>query len=342
MKMKNKFLLVCVVLGFFGAAMLFAEGSRENSNKYPVRPINVIVHSSAGGGSDIWARKVSALMEKELGVKMIVSNKGGGNGGIAANYVWNQAHDGYTLLGASETAMTYVVIGAFDKNALSWDWLISGGSPGVIVVLNSSPFKTFQDLVTTAKAKPDTVKVGNSGIGKLWHLKVDMICKYADVPLKHSPYNGSAPAIVALLSKEVDAVSCSAGEAAQYIESGEVRPLVMTENHSFTFKKAGVVPAVTGLFPELSQYLPMSQFLCLVYPNDVPQDVKSTLENAFKKIMDSKDMKDFITEQLSATYGLSGSQSRDMAAAMERNFSWFTYDLGLAKADPLKAGITRP
>ena len=339
--MKNKLLLMCVMLAFIGSVSLFAAGAQANT-KFPARPINVSVHSGAGGGSDVWARKVSALMEQELGVKFIVTNREGGNGGVAANYVWNQPHDGYNIIGGSETAMTYVVNGAFDKNALTWDWLISGGSPGVIIVLNGSPYKTFQEMVSAAKANPDTVKVGNSGIGKTWHLKVDMINKFADIPFKHSPYNSSGAAMVALLSKEVDAVSCAAGEAVQYIQSGDARPLVMTEKEAFSFPKAGSVPAVTDTFPQLARYLPMNQFLSLMYPHDVPQEVKTVLEGAFKKIMVSKEMKDFIDEQLSVTYGLSGQPARDMAAAMERNFSWFTFDLGLAKVEPTAAGIARP
>ena len=337
-----KKLLLCLAILMAAAIALSAEGARESGEKFPTKPINVVVHSAAGGGSDVWARKVSALMEKELGVKMIVSNKPGGNGGLAANFVWNAPHDGYTVLGGSESAMTYVVNGAFDKNASVWDWLISGGSPGVIAVLKDSPFKTFDDLVAAARAKPDTVAVSNAGIGKLWHLKVDMMKKYSNVPIKHSPYTGSAPAIVALLSKEVDAVSCSAGEIAQYIESGDVRALVMTENVPFEFKKGGRVPAVTEKFPELGKYLPMSQFLCLSYPGDVPQSAKAAFEKAFDAVMRSKEMKDFIGEQLAVEYNKKGEAGRSMAVDMERKFSWFTQDLGLAKVEPSKAGIARP
>lgn len=337
-----KKILVCAAICMAAGLFVWAEGAKESGEKFPSKPINVVVHSAAGGGSDVWARKVSALMEKEMGVKFVVSNKPGGNGGLAANFVWNQPHDGYTVLGASESAMTYVVNGAFDKNASVWDWLISGGSPGVVAVLKDSPYNTFDDLVAAARAKPETVSISNAGIGKLWHLKIDMIKKYSNVPFKHSPYTGSAPAIVALLSKEVDAVSCSAGEIAPYIESGDARALVMTENEPFEFKKGEKIPAVTEKFPELGKYLPMSQFLTLMYPSDVPQNAKAAFEKAFAAIMKSKDMKDFIREQRAVEYNKMGEAGRTMAVEMEKKFSWFTVDLGLAKVDPAKAGIARP
>jgi len=160
LKLMVSFLLLLVLLF---STPVFAE--------YPTKSISVIIHSSAGGGSDMWARKVSGIMEKNLGVKMVCTNKPGGKGGIGANFVWNSRHDGYTILGASETSMTYGVNGACEKTAKFWNFYISAGSPGVIAVLKDSPFETFEDLTKAAKDKPDTIKVSNAGIGKLWHLK---------------------------------------------------------------------------------------------------------------------------------------------------------------------------
>jgi tripartite-type tricarboxylate transporter receptor subunit TctC len=330
-------------VNIFIALMCFAGiVSSANAAEYPTKSINVIVHSAAGGGSDVWARKVAALMEKDLGKKMVVSNKPGGNGGIGANFVWNSKHDGYTILGASESSMTYGVNGACEKTAKYWNYYISAGSPGVIAVLKDSPFKTFEDLVKAAKAKPDMVKVSNAGIGKLWHLKTEMFRKYSNVPIKHSPYKGSAPAIVALLSQEVDAVSCSAGEAGSYIESGKMRPLVMTENQPFTFAGYGEVPAITQYMPELNKYLPMSQFLCLMVPKDIDQAILDRLGRAFEYAMKTPDMADFIKMQNATRYGIGGESANIMAVQMEKVFSWFANDLGIAKVKPIDLGIEKP
>lgn len=316
--------------------------SSINAADFPSKNLKVIVHSSAGGGSDVWARKVSALMEPDLDKKMIVSNKPGGKGGVGANFVWNAKHDGYTVLGASESSMTYGVNGAIDKTAKYWNFFISAGSPGVIAVLKDSPFKTFEDLIKAARANPDTVKVSNAGIGKLWHLKSEMFRKYGDVPIKHSPYKGSAPAIVALLSKEVDAVSCSAGEAGSYIESGQMRPLVMTENVPFTFAGASETPAITDFLPELNKYLPMSQFLTLMIPKDTDPAIVARLGKAFEAAMASEDMAEFIKMQNATKYNLWGEKANQMAVDMEKKFSWFAYDLGITKVNPADLGIEKP
>lgn len=310
--------------------------------EYPTRSISVVIHSAAGGGSDVWARKVSAIMEKDLGVKMICMNKPGGLGGIAANFVWNSKHDGYTILGASETAMNYGVNGVCEKTARFWNFYIPGGSPGVIAVLSGSPFKNFEELVKAAKANPDNVKVSNAGIGKLWHLKSEMFKKYGDVPIKHSPYTGSAPAIVALLSKEVDAVSCSAGEVGSYIESGKMRPLVMTEKDPFTFPGFGEVPPITKFFPQLEKYLPMSQFLCLMVPKDTPKEILDRLGAAFEYAMKTQEMAEFMRQQLAVRYGIWGESANKLAIDMEKRFSWFGEELGINKVHPEKLGIEKP
>lgn len=330
--------VICIIF----ALILIFPFSVLSSEKYPTKSINVVIHSSAGGGSDIWARKVSALMEKDLGQKMICMNKAGGLGGIAANFVWNSKHDGYTILGASETAMTYCVNGAFDKTAKVWNFYISGGSPGVIAVLNDSPFKTFEDLVKAAKANPDNVKVSNAGIGKLWHLKSEMFRKYANIPIKHSPYNGSAPAIVALLSKEVDAVSCSAGEVGSYIESGKMRPLVMTEKEPFNFPGFGETPAITKFSPQLNKYLPMSQMLFLMIPKDTPKDILDRLGVAFEYAMKDPEMATFIKMENAVRIGLWGGPANELGIDMEKKFSWFAQELGIANVHPEKLGIEKP
>jgi tripartite-type tricarboxylate transporter receptor subunit TctC len=107
--------------------------------------------------------------------------------------------------------MILYVNGASDRTTRNWDFMLSGGSPGVIAVLAGSEFDTFEKFIQhNDMSKP--ISISNSGVGKLWHLKSVLIDNFSNVPIRHISYNGSNPAIVALLSREVDAVSCSAGE----------------------------------------------------------------------------------------------------------------------------------
>lgn len=337
-KLITIFLLSMLILG-----VVIAEGAKESEESYPSRSINVIVHSSAGGGSDTWARKVSALMEEQLGVELIVSNQPGANGTIAANAAWKAKHDGYTLVGASESSMTYAVSGGFDQGARAWHYFWSAGSPGVIVTAADSGFTDFKQVIEAARANPGDVAVAVSGIGKLWHLKAEMVDKYGEVPLKDSPYKGSAPAITALLSGEVELLSCSAGEAASYIASGEMVPLVITEDYGYTFEGyPEEVPAITEFFPEMQKYLPMSQGLCLLAPKDIPEDAFQTLGAAFDKVMETPEMEEFIKQQNAVKIGMWGPEADKRAVEMEARFSWFAQDLGVAQVSPDSVGIPRP
>ena len=321
--------------------LLFVDWKQTNRSEfYPDHPINVIVHSSPGGGADLWARKISALMEQKLGKKMIVSNLAGGKGGVAANMVWNSPHDGYTILGGSETSLLYYVNNVFDKTAKDWDFLISGGSPGVIASLAGSGIDTFEDLIARdPEGKP--LAISNSGKGKLWHLKAVLIEEFSRIPVIHTSYNGSNPAVVALLSGEVDAISCSAGEISAYVESGDVIPLVMTESYSFDLPGFGEVPAVTDFYPEMEEFLPMAQLLFLLIPGDLPENVKEKLFTAFGSAVQSDDMKDFIESQNASLTGLYGEAAKQMAMEMESKLSWFTFEHNITTKNPADGGIEK-
>ena len=334
------FLKTTLLTGAAAAAAL-ALASGPAAAEYPCKTMRVVVASSAGGGTDSYARAFGALAEKDLGAKIIVTNMPGAAGTKGGNSVWQGPHDGCTVLGMSETTMTYGVNGALTTTK-DWHYHIFGGSPGVIAVKGDSPFKTFDDLMAAAKAKPEGVKIANSGIGKLWHLKVVMIEKEGGVTFKHVGFNGSKPAMTSLLTGEVDAVSASTGEIAPYVESGKMRPLVITETEGFAFKGGSEIPPVTKSIPAVAKHLPMGQFLAYLFPRDVPQAALDAFRPVFDKVMASAEFKKFIDSQGAKIYGVYGAKADAMVKGMEQRFSWFAQDMGTAKVNPESLGIARP
>ncbi|MGQ9777355.1 MAG: hypothetical protein ACUVQ9_09100 [Thermodesulfobacteriota bacterium] len=117
------------------------------SAEWPERPITNVVFSSPGGGTDTINRALAAAMEKFIGKPIKVVNMTGGGGGIAADYVWKQPHDGYYWLGASETLLSMCVMGAHFTTTKDWEYFVCMGAPGPISVKADSPFKTFEDLL---------------------------------------------------------------------------------------------------------------------------------------------------------------------------------------------------
>ncbi|MEA5033707.1 MAG: tripartite tricarboxylate transporter substrate binding protein [Sphaerochaeta sp.] len=335
-------ILMVLVLVLVSTTMVFAAGAGETAS-YPNKDINVYIFSSQGGGTDAWCRFLAPLMEEDLGVKIISTNMPGANGGTAAQKVWTSAHDGYTVLGASETSMFF---GANNVAPTSdnWHFFIAAGSGGIIAVPTGSPYKTIQDLVAAAKANPKSVTIANSGQGKGWHTKAVTLEKAANVEFKHVPYNGSGPAITAMLSGETAAVSCSTGEISEYIRAGIVRPLVITEAQGETFAGwEGEVPAAAKLYPQGAfAFANMFQWLGFMLPKDTPTEAVERFSAAFKKAMANPKTAEFAKTQSARIFGLTGNDANTLAKNMEAVTWWMAQDLGIAKMSPESAGIPRP
>lgn len=337
-----KKLIVVLLAVFMVCGVAFAQAAGEAAQDWPTRDINCYIHSNQGGGTDAWVRFLAPMLEEELGAKIVCSNLAGAKGGQAATKVYTSAHDGYSLLGTSETSMFY---GSNDvgPTADKWHFFIAAGSAGIIVTKADSPYKTIQDLVAAAKANPGQIKIGNSGVGKGWHCKAILFEQGAGVEFKHVPYSGSGPALTALLSGEVDAVSCSTGEVAEYVRGGMVTPLVITENRSEKMEGFGEVPSAVALYPDTAFGLSnLFQFLGFALPDDTPAYILDKFGKAFDKIMKDPRTVKFAEDQIATIYALQGKAADELTENMQKVCWWLAQDLGLAVVSPEKAGIPRP
>ncbi len=315
--------------------------TQKQKTGFPSKNVYVYIFSSQGGGSDRWARHLSALMEKELKTHFVCNNLPGANGGSGAMRVWNSPRDGYSLLGGSETALFFGV-NDVAPTAENWEFFVAAGSPGVIAVHKDSPYSDFASFMQAAQENPRQVKVANSGNGKLWHIKAAQLEKGADVKFQHIPYNGSAPAIIALLSKEVDAVSCSASEILEYVRSGLVRPLAMTEVEPMSFEGFGRVPSVTEFYPDIrEEFENLYQWLGFLIPSDVPSDALAIYQSAFINAMNHPKTLEMIETYKLRKMALYGQEAKTRMIEMQRVASWMSNDLGLAKKHPHELNITR-
>jgi tripartite-type tricarboxylate transporter receptor subunit TctC len=337
-----KKILFTLAIALLAGTLLFAAGAGE-AKEYPSKDINVYIFSSQGGGTDVWCRFLSTLMEEDLGVKIINTNMPGANGGTAAQKVWTSPHDGYTVLGASETSMFF---GANDvaPTSKNWNFFMMASSGGIIAVPTASPIKNIDDLVNAAKKDPKNFTISNSGHGKLWHTKALTLEKAAGVQFKHVPYNGSGPAITAMLTGETMAVSCSTGEISEYIRAGIVRPIIITEAHGETLEGwDGEIPSAVKVFPNATfEFTNMFQWLGFMLPKDTPTEVVSRFEQAFKKAMANPKTAEFAKTQSARLLGLYGEDANNLAKNMEAVSWWMAEDLGIAKVSPQSAGIQRP
>ncbi len=311
------------------------------AQKFPTKPVEINVWASPGGATDMVNRLVAKAMEKDLGEAVVVSNRTGGGGAVAMNYVWSRPHDGHNLLGSSEQMQIAAVMGFHTTKTKDWRWYMVAGAPGVLAVRADSPYKTLDDLVAAARARPGKVNITHCAIGCVWHAKALGLGTATQTKLNSVPYPGSGPAMVALLSGDGDAVLSSLPEQTEYIKAGKLRPLAMVETTSFDFPGVGRIPAVGEKYPDIVK-MPARTWLGFAVPADTPRETIAKIDSAFAKAM--KDP--VLLERLEATnhtvIGAYGDESMKLLSSIERAVGWALFDLGAAKISPDTLGIPRP
>lgn len=225
MQRKHFTLLALAALGAtaFGGALA--------QSGYPVKPVTMVVPTAAGGTTDLSARMLAQALGPVLGQTVVVDNKGGGNGNIAAAAVKRAEPDGYTLL---MQYSGYHVISPHITKQKQWEQgdfqpvanVIS--APQIIVVRADLPVKTLPELITYAKANPGKLNYASSGNGSLQHVTGAMLEQQGAIKMVHVPYKGTGPALQDLLGGQVDLTFGTAPPFMPHIASGKLRVLAVT------------------------------------------------------------------------------------------------------------------
>jgi tripartite-type tricarboxylate transporter receptor subunit TctC len=199
---------------------------------YPSKPVTLIVPTSPGGTTDIAARMLADPLGKALGQTVIVDNRGGASGGIAAVAVKRAEPDGHTLL--MQYSGYHVITPNLSGQPAQWEFkdlqavanVLS--APQVIVVREGLPVKTLAELIAYAKANPGKLSYASSGNGSLQHVTGAMIEQQAGITMTHVPYKGTGPALQDLLGAQVDLTFGTPPPYMPFIQSGKLRALAVT------------------------------------------------------------------------------------------------------------------
>ena len=206
-------------------------GSATAQSAYPSKTVTMVVPTAAGGTTDLSARMLAQALGPVLGQSVVVDNKGGGNGNIAASIVKRAEADGYTLL---MQYSGYHVISPHITKQKQWDQgdfqpvanVIS--APQIIVVRADLPVKTLPELIAYAKANPGKLNYASSGNGSLQHVTGAMLEQQGGIKMVHVPYKGTGPALQDLLGGQVDLTFGTAPPFMPHIASGKLRVLAVT------------------------------------------------------------------------------------------------------------------
>lgn len=329
-----------------GAAVLFVgatffAAATVAADTFPSRNIEDAVWSSAGGGTDLVNRLIAKAMEAPLGVRVNVVNRTGGGGGVAMDHVWNQPHNGYAWLGASEAMQNSAVMGFHPSTTKDWRWYMVAGAPGTLSVGPNSPYDSLDSLIKAAKENPGKINVGHSAIGSVWHLKAIAFANAADIKLNYVPYEGSAPAMVGAMAGEVDAVISSISEQGEYIKAGRLKPLGMVEMENYDFPDKGEIPGIGIQYPNLAK-IPTRQWLGFAVPADTPKDVTDKLDSSFEVAMKDPKLAEIAKDRYLSLFGVYGDDALNILMPMESAVSWTLEELGISKVSAEELGIAKP
>ncbi len=260
----------------FGSALNLIAAAQT----YPTRPIRLLTPTAAGSGSDVVARIISGKLTETLGRQIVVDNRAGVSGLLAAEIVAKAAPDGYTLGMVTLTQLMATVL--YQRFLPDRDFTPVarvGATPFVIVASPALPVKTIPELIAYAKARPGQVLYASGGQGSTPHLCMEMFKGMAGVDIVHVPYKSSILAVTELGSGQVHLLCSAIPTLHATMQSGKARPLGVTSREPS--KLAPGVPAISATVPGFD----MDGWYGIIAPLGTPKDIVAKLNGAFAQVL---------------------------------------------------------
>jgi tripartite-type tricarboxylate transporter receptor subunit TctC len=303
----NKLILSAVAIAFFVQPVLAQD-------KWPSRPIKVIVPYAAGGNTDAVARIAAPHLQNELGVGIAIENRGGAGGIVGTDAVTKAAPDGYTLCVCSLGPLT--ISPATEQ--LPYDPLndlvpisLLNTNPLILLVNPAVKANSVPELIALSKSTPNGLNYSSSGIGGLMYFSAELFKSKTGANLTHVPYRGGAPATAAVIAGDVQLVFTNMSDAVGQMEGGKVRALAVT-----TSRRSGSAPDVPTLVEQGVAGFHTESWNGLLAPKGTPQAIIDRLAQIAAKIA-----KDPAVQKQMARFGSDAISStpQEFAQMLERD-----------------------
>ena len=284
------------------AAMCGAGVSSVTAQTYPSRPITIVLGFTPGAASDTAARLVGEHLSTVLGQPVVIDNRAGASGNLAAGFVARAPADGYTLMVGVDAVMTsniYLFKTVPFDPVKDFAPITSMGDNIICLAVNSEfPAKSLAEFIVYAKENPGKVSYGSSGVGSPHHLAGELLRSKTGIAITHVPYRGGGAAVNDLIGGHIPAAFLSLSAAVPHIASGKLRILAVVEKQRYAEMKD--VPTVGETVPGFE----MNSWLGLFAPTGTPQPVIDRLNAEVGKILQIEAVKIKL-----ATLGLAVSPS---------------------------------
>ncbi len=271
----------------FSLGLMVLGAGLVSSQDYPNKPIRIVT-ADPGGASDFAARLIAPGLSDSLGEQVVVDNRGGAGGAIAANIVAKAPPDGYTLLyyGSSIWILPLLHKVAFDPLRDFSPVTAAVRSPNVLVVHPSLPIKSVKELIALGKARPGELNYGSGGSGTASHLAPELFKAMAGVNIVRIIYRGAGPALNALLSGELHVMFPAAPAAMPHVKSGRLRALAVSSAQPSALTPDLPTVAASGLpgYEAVSIY-------GIFAPTGTPATVINRLNQEVVRVLNRTDVK---------------------------------------------------
>ncbi len=248
---------------------------------FPTGPISLVVPLAPGDAADIAARALGEEISRRLKTPVLSINRPGAGGAIGTNSVVQARRDGYTILFAQNSALTFRAV--LDPKAVTYDALrdlaplgTASRTPTILVVRSGAPYRNFAEFIEYSKKNPGRVRIGHPGSGSVGDFCVQLINALTGSELVPVPYTGAAPAIVALRGEHIEGVVLSLGALSAHIRSGAFRGLATSSR----FPEFADIPTLRELGYQEDLFGIWFSFLA---PAGIPEDARKALVGAIEQ-----------------------------------------------------------
>jgi tripartite-type tricarboxylate transporter receptor subunit TctC len=275
-------------------AFLLLIASTAWGQAYPTKPVRLIVGFAPGGGTDIVGRLLAAKLTERWGQAVVVENKLGASGNIAAEQVAKSAPDGYTLLMifSSHASNAAVMKMNFDINKDFSSISLVASGPAVVLANPQLPAKTLGELIAYARAHPNEIKYGSSGVGGTVHLAGELMSQLTGIQMVHVPYKGIALAMTAILGGDIQITYATPISAYVHLKSGRLRALAVAGASRYPTMPDVPTAAEAGLAD-----FEIDFWYGLVGPAGMPPALVDRIQRDVAAIVTADQMKQSLLEQ---------------------------------------------
>ena len=308
------------------AAVWAASPIQATAQQWPDKPVRILVPFPPGGGTDIQARLLSVAFQKSMGQNFIVDNRTGAGGLIAGQLAVDSPPDGNTIFFTSGSISVVVTLNAkqmkfnvmTDLVPISW----ISSTPLVLSVHPSVPVKSVKELVALAKRQPKGMNAAGNTAGSTSHLTGEMLNQVAGIKTTVLNYRGGGPAVLALISGEVDYLFATAPSVMPHLQSGKARALAVT-----TPKRSSALPdlpTMNTIYPGFES----DNWYAMFFPKGTPKAIVDKLNAEIRKALELPEIKSFMPKEALDPVA---SSPEELSALLKREIEKYAKVIRFAK-----------